>query len=167
MNPVFRTFAAAGLAGLMLGALAPAPGVLAAELVARAAQEAQVAKEAALNVRVTGAASSRGVVWIGVYDSARGFDAGEEVASANLPAAPDGVAHVFEGLAPGQYAVITFHDANADNDFNSNFLGIPVERYGFSNNPRPRFRGANWDEAVFEIGPDGAALDITLFGAGG
>ena len=35
----------------------------------------------------------------------------------------------------GTYAVAIYHDENANQRFDRNFLGLPAEAYGFSNNP--------------------------------
>jgi uncharacterized protein (DUF2141 family) len=54
----------------------------------------------------------------------------------------------FENVAPGNYAVSAFHDANGNNKLDSNFLGLPLEAVGMSNNPKlngpPRFKPARF-----------------------
>ena len=44
---------------------------------------------------------------------------------------------IFQNLPPGTYAVSVFHDANNNNEFDKNFLGIPKEGYGASRNSLP------------------------------
>ncbi|RYY41146.1 MAG: DUF2141 domain-containing protein [Chitinophagaceae bacterium] len=44
---------------------------------------------------------------------------------------------VFTDLPQGNYAVFAFHDANNNNKFDTNFLGIPKEGYGASRNHLP------------------------------
>jgi len=36
---------------------------------------------------------------------------------------------------PGTYAVVVYHDENGNRKFDKNFLGIPIEGFGVSNNP--------------------------------
>ncbi|MEI6411294.1 MAG: DUF2141 domain-containing protein [Bacteroidota bacterium] len=50
-------------------------------------------------------------------------------------------------LPVGNYAVSCYHDINGNGKLDTNWLGIPTEPYGFSNNVRPKFRAPNWDEA--------------------
>jgi len=54
----------------------------------------------------------------------------------------------FENVAPGSYAVSAFHDANGNGKLDSNFLGLPLEAVGMSNNPKlngpPRFKPARF-----------------------
>ncbi len=42
-------------------------------------------------------------------------------------------------LPPGRYAVSAFHDANSNKKLDKNLLGMPTEKYGFSNNVRGTF----------------------------
>lgn len=168
MTSLIRSIAAAALAGAALCAFTPQPLVLAAQALQSAEDAVAPERVTRLTVQVTGAASDAGAVWVGLYASQEAFDGGVEVASAMLPVSDAAAGAVFEDLKPGEYGVIAFHDANGDRDFNRNFIGMPQERYGFSNNPRPRFRGAHWEEAVFTL--DGEAetvMQIELMGAGG
>jgi len=42
---------------------------------------------------------------------------------------------VFENLSDGNYAVSVVHDENGNDRMDHNFLGLPKEGFGFSNNP--------------------------------
>ena len=42
----------------------------------------------------------------------------------------------FNDIPPGTYAIAVFHDENANGKLDKNFLGIPCEGYGASNNVR-------------------------------
>ncbi len=46
----------------------------------------------------------------------------------------------FAGLRPGAYAVCAFHDRDGSGKLTQNFLGIPLEEWGMSGNPRPHYR---------------------------
>jgi uncharacterized protein (DUF2141 family) len=41
----------------------------------------------------------------------------------------------FKNVKHGTYSVNIFHDENSNKDIDKNFIGIPTEGYGFSNNP--------------------------------
>jgi uncharacterized protein (DUF2141 family) len=41
---------------------------------------------------------------------------------------------VFSNVNPGRYAAIAFPDENSNGKLDRNFLGLPTEPYGFSNN---------------------------------
>lgn len=52
-------------------------------------------------------------------------------------------------LPPGEYGVAIYQDINEDNRFNRNFLGIPTEPYGVSNNVKPMFAPPSYEECRF------------------
>ncbi len=53
-----------------------------------------------------------------------------------------------KNLKNGNYAVAVFHDENSNNKFDS-ILGIPLEGYGFSNNPTIYLTVPTFEEAKF------------------
>ena len=57
---------------------------------------------------------------------------------------------VFSGnFAAGDYAVTLFHDEDSSGKFKSNFVGYPLEGYGFSNNVVPQFSAPTFDQCKF------------------
>ena len=58
---------------------------------------------------------------------------------------------VLENLKPGKYAFKYFHDENNDEKINTNFMGIPKEGYGFSNNAKGKFGPPSFEKMIFEI----------------
>ncbi|HEU4469540.1 MAG TPA: DUF2141 domain-containing protein [Flavisolibacter sp.] len=70
---------------------------------------------------------------------------------------------VFENLPAGTYAVMVFHDANSNNKFDKNFLGIPKEGYGASKNKLPFAAAPAFSENKFEVkDKTGVNLSIKL-----
>ncbi len=61
---------------------------------------------------------------------------------------------IFKDIPNGIYAVSIFQDTNNNGRLDKNFLGIPTEKYGFSNNIKPLFRGANFEESKFILNSD-------------
>jgi uncharacterized protein (DUF2141 family) len=64
-------------------------------------------------------------------------------------------------LPAGSYAVQVLHDENRNGKLDSNFMGIPVEGYGFSNNPQV-MRRAHFSEAKFDLTEAPAAIVVRL-----
>jgi uncharacterized protein (DUF2141 family) len=54
-------------------------------------------------------------------------------------------------LEPGAYAFRYFHDENGDEKINTNFMGIPREGYGFSNNAKGSFGPPSFEKMLFEL----------------
>jgi uncharacterized protein (DUF2141 family) len=92
------------------------------------------ASAAELTVIVRNARNTAGIITVSVFNSKETFlDNDLEFASIDVPARPGDIPVVFEGLPPGRYAVAAFHDENVSGSVDTNFLGIPIEGYGFSN----------------------------------
>ena len=68
----------------------------------------------------------------------------------------------FENLNPGSYAVSVFHDANGDNEFNRNFVGMPAEGFGFSRNPEARTGPPEFGDAVFLVAGAETRIEVQL-----
>lgn len=68
----------------------------------------------------------------------------------------------FEDLPFGEYAIKAFHDEDANNDLNTNILGIPIEDYGFSNNARGVFGPPSWENAKFELTANSKMVEIVI-----
>jgi uncharacterized protein (DUF2141 family) len=56
----------------------------------------------------------------------------------------------YKGLKDGIYAVAMIHDENGNGKLDTNFLGIPIEGLGVSNNPT-LFGKPSFDEAKFNL----------------
>jgi len=66
-------------------------------------------------------------------------------------------------LPPGAYAIAVVHDANANGDIDRNLLGIPQERYGFSNGAKPLLGPPSFDAAKVTVAADGVTrTEVTL-----
>ena len=62
----------------------------------------------------------------------------------------------------GLFAMAVYHDRNANGDFDKTGLGRPAEPWGISNNPRILFGPPPVEKALFEVGEDGATIEIEL-----
>jgi uncharacterized protein (DUF2141 family) len=78
------------------------------------------------------------------------------------PAASGEAQVVVHGIDPGVYAVQAFHDQNDNFDLDRNFLGLPKEGMGFSNDAPMRFGPPSFDDAAIEISAAGAATRLRL-----
>jgi uncharacterized protein (DUF2141 family) len=66
----------------------------------------------------------------------------------------------FEDIPPGKYALVVIHDENRNGKLDTNWLGVPKEGYGFSNNAKVSLRAPSFSDAGFEY--DGQNLDFTI-----
>lgn len=65
-------------------------------------------------------------------------------------------------LPPGTYAVSVYDDLNGNHKLDHNFLGIPREPVGASNNPRGRVGPPRFDACSFRVGTVPRTITITL-----
>lgn len=56
----------------------------------------------------------------------------------------------FAAVPPGIYAFAILHDENDDTEMNTNWLGLPKEGYGFSNNVMGTFGPPGFSKASFQ-----------------
>jgi uncharacterized protein (DUF2141 family) len=112
-----------------------------------------------LRLTVTGLRSTAGMVRCALFDNAREFPRGREIADAVVPIAAGQAVCLFRGVRPGQYAIAFMHDENGNGRMDFNLLGIPTEGYGFSNNARAVLGPPGFAEASF--GHDGRASQLS------
>jgi uncharacterized protein (DUF2141 family) len=90
-----------------------------------------------LTVTINGIKNHQGQVCLSLFDREQGFpNDGNNAIQAYCVEVIDSQLEVkFPNLQAGNYAVAVFHDANNDGTLNRNWLGIPTEGFGFSQNP--------------------------------
>lgn len=100
-------------------------------------------------VTVSNPASSNGLIRLGVYDKATTFP-DEKLQFRGLVSSCEDSKIEFKVLLPknGKFAFAAYHDANANAKLDKNLLGMPIERYGFSNGARGTFSAPSFEEAV-------------------
>ncbi len=103
-----------------------------------------------------------GVLNWAVFDSAAGYDDEDALRGGRTPAGGPATKLSLGTLEPGRYAVSIFLDVDEDGEFDSNFVGMPTEPFGFSNDAKMRFGKPGFDAASFDLGPDGIQMEVHL-----
>lgn len=128
---------------------------------ATAAEPVIVTAPVTLTIRFTGIETPTGTVMLSLYASEADFDrGGQPVRAAMVPVKGDVAEAVFEGLAPGAYAVKAFHDVDGNGKMGANPFGMPIEPFAFSNDAIGDAGPAKWAAARFDIA--GAAASHTI-----
>ena len=65
---------------------------------------------------------------------------------------------IFKNIKPGIYTLLYYHDENENGDMDKNFIGMPKEGYGFSNNAEGRFGPPALEKRLFKIESDTAVV---------
>lgn len=115
-----------------------------------------------ITVIINGLRNENGNLSCAVFNEKNGFPGKFEKAFMQTVAPAAGAAHVvvFEKVPYGTYAVAVRHDENGNGRLDTNFIGMPKEGVGTSNNPRTRFGPPSFKDASFVF--DKSDLEITL-----
>ena len=116
-----------------------------------------------LNINIENINPSKGQLMIAVYNSKQLYMKTEKAVSKQILKLNGKNTEFiqFKDLPMGEYSVAVIHDENNNGKLDTNIFGIPTEDYGFSNNIRPKFRAANWDETKFLMNKN-VGLNIKL-----
>jgi len=77
-----------------------------------------------------------------------------DLMSRTVEARPGTLNVTFENLPPGRYVVTAYHDENDNDEFDTNFLGLPEEGYGFSNDAPVTLGPPSFNEAAVSVRDD-------------
>ena len=115
-----------------------------------------------LELTVTNFEENKGQLIISIFNDPESFPTeGKELKTVVVDKIISNKATVNIELPTGDYAIALLHDRNLDGVCNFNFIGIPTEAYGFSQNVRPIITIPNFEETMFHV--DGyQSLEIEL-----
>lgn len=100
-------------------------------------------------ISVEGFENDKGTCRLLLFESEKGFPDAREYAKMMLSKniLERKVEFVFK-IYPGNYAVSVLHDENMNGKMDKNWLGIPKEGFGASNNPKIGFGPPDFEEAI-------------------
>ena len=136
-----------------------------------------------LTVVVDGIEKTEGTVLVAVYDSVTFLkqeplfagmakvgekeekgetgEAGEAGETGEMGEAVDEVTVVIENVPAGKYAIAIFHDENGNFTLDTGAFGIPIEKFGFSNNIKLKMGPPEFKECMVAVEED-TEINITL-----
>ncbi len=126
--------------------------------------QAQPAQENLIHVEIGGLRSDKGQMLCALFSSASDFPkhADKAVMRATAVIANRHAVCEFPGAAPGTYAVSVVHDENSNGRLDTNFMGIPREGVGASNDAKGHFGPPKFDAASFRFAGGRLDLKITI-----
>jgi uncharacterized protein (DUF2141 family) len=103
-----------------------------------------------ITVNIENLKSDDGQVLVGLYDSEADWLSTTYMGEvANI--SNNSCSVVFKNVPQGIYAVSYIHDANNNGEMDANFMGIPKEDFGCSNNAKGFMGPPKWEDAKFEL----------------
>ena len=125
-------------------------------LITALAADARADAPSTIVLEVSTFRNRNGMLGCQLYDTQNGFP-DKWPSAANMqqrvPVTGATTSCTFGNMPPGTYAAAVIHDENSNNKLDKNFLGIPTEGYGISQNHTHALRRPTWDESKFVVAP--------------
>lgn len=116
-----------------------------------------------LRVQMSALRNERGRVAVALFASEQDFPDQQRALAGQLARIEGGRAEVtFSGVRPGVYAVAVLHDENENAKMDFNFLGMPLEGYGFSNDASATFGPPSFAAAAFRLAPRPSSITVKV-----
>jgi uncharacterized protein (DUF2141 family) len=162
---------------ILLGMLCPLAGCEPAALPDHSASEAIDSDSPAgvlVEVEIMGFENNEGRCRVAAYEKSSGFqDPNQAVARSVLPIEGNSVRWTFtwqdngREISPAGLAISAYHDRNDNGQLDKSLVGIPTERYGFSNNPKRGYGPPKFDQALVAAPKDASRqvpwrIEITI-----
>ena len=117
-----------------------------------------------LKVKIDGFKNDDGCVRVALANSPENYSAHTDIfRGVSVKIDTNRAICFFKDIPHGEYAIKVFHDENDNGDLDTNFLGIPSEDYGFSNNASGTFGPPSWSAARFYFGSAVDSISITVY----
>jgi len=109
-----------------------------------------------LTVVIEGIDQKPGNIGVLVFNSPKGWPEELEATFRDVvvPAQPGTVTVTLPDLPAGTYAVAIAHDVNKNRKLDKNFLGMPREQWGLSNNPHATIKAPPFSKSQFSLAGD-------------
>lgn len=116
-----------------------------------------------ISIKITGFSNDIGDCRFAIDNSEDVYESDDSVYIGKvLPIINNEVTLKIDSLEYGYYAIKVFHDENRDGEIDTNFLGVPTEDYGYSNNASAWFGPPSWESAKFLVDKQDMALVISV-----
>ena len=117
-----------------------------------------------VQVTIQEASSDQGMIRVLLFSGGTGFpdQVSKALKSFSIPPKNKQVAFTINDLAPGTYALAVIHDQDSNGKLSSNAVGYPIEKFGFSNNPKVYFSPPSFQKAAFVLGKTPLKVTISL-----
>lgn len=128
------------------------------------ASESSAAQTGSLNITIANLKSDKGKCLIYLYKSEEGFPDKPQAAFKKIVnEIKSGKSYTqINDIPHGVYAVAVVHDENDNGKMETNFIGIPKEGIGVSNNVKGSFGPPKFKDAKFNHESAGSTINITI-----
>lgn len=118
---------------------------------------------AELTIKFEGILTDKGMINVALCSTPEQYYSDEDIFKAvKIDPVTPRTELVLKNIPSGKYAVKAFHDENLNGILDRGFLGIPKERYGFSNNPSIRGRMPSFERSSFSVDSEKVGIMIDM-----
>ena len=116
-----------------------------------------------MTIRVVGISEIKGNLMLALFDKSEGFGNDNcAIKKQVIKVVQSNQEITLTDLKAGKkYAIALYHDVNSNKRLDKNFLGMPIEKYGFSNDARNTFSPPSFESAAFKFN-QGEEMTITI-----
>jgi len=121
-----------------------------------------LSQTANVTLKIKDIEEAKGHMKIAVYNNAEDYSNGENYfLHENIAITTKDFEYVFQNIPHGTYVVSVFHDLDTNDKLNTNWIGMPKEPFGFSNDAKGRMGPPKFEDASFKVEKD-MEIVITL-----
>ncbi|MGC6423131.1 MAG: DUF2141 domain-containing protein [Flavobacteriaceae bacterium] len=106
-----------------------------------------------LEIEVENIEQLAGTFFLSIFDNQNDFD-NNSIQShffQKTPVRANKLKVIFDSLPEGKYAIKAYHDANNNQRLDKTWVGLPKEKYGFSNNVIGVMGPPSFSQSAFEV----------------
>lgn len=108
-----------------------------------------------ITIMVNGIEEVKGDMNVALYDNAKDFPGRDHyVLREVVPINSKIFDYTFNNVSLGTYAIAVYHDLDKNGILNKNWIGIPKEPYGVSNDAKGRMGPPDYEDASFDVKHD-------------
>lgn len=116
-----------------------------------------------LKIVVTKERNGNGQIGFCLFNTAEGFPHPEKAAKCVfVKTNSNSTEYTFTGITFGTYAISVFHDENGNKKLDTNWIGLPSEGVGVSNNGRDDWGPPKYKNAKFDFNKTEQIVEITI-----
>ena len=120
-------------------------------------------KNKVLTVTVSNLTSATSPVIISVYNSKNKFlGLNTQLKTYKVKPTSKTVSMQIKDIKYGEYAIALYQDVNNNGHIDKNFIGVPTEGYGFSNNIEPSVKAPSFTDCKFDYSASANTVKISL-----
>lgn len=115
-------------------------------------------------VEVENVRSASGAIKVELYKNSRDdfLKKRGRISRTRVTARKGGTRACLNAPSPGKFSIAVYHDENGNKKFDRNFLGIPTEGFGFSNNPSLGIGMPDQEDMLFKVGAKPITIRISV-----